>query len=63
MYLGMLLVLLGWSVYLARPWALAVLTAFVVYMTRFQIRPEERALERIFGGEFEAYRRTVRRWL
>ena len=63
MYLGMLLVLIGWTVFLARPWALAVLPAFVAYMNRFQIGPEERALEGIFGGEFAAYRRAVRRWL
>ena len=63
MYLGMLLVLIGWAVYLARPWALLVLPAFVVYMNRFQIGPEERALEAIFGAEFDAYRNRVRRWL
>jgi protein-S-isoprenylcysteine O-methyltransferase Ste14 len=63
MYLGMLLVLIGWAVYLARPWALLVLPAFLLYMNRFQIGPEERVLERIFGAEFEAYRRRVRRWL
>ena len=63
MYLGMLLVLIGWAVYLARPWALLVLPVFVAYMNRFQIEPEERVLERIFGAEFEAYRRRVRRWL
>jgi protein-S-isoprenylcysteine O-methyltransferase Ste14 len=63
MYLGMLLVLIGWAAYLARPWALAVLPAFVIYMNRFQIGPEERVLAGIFGAEFEAYRRSVRRWL
>lgn len=63
MYLGMLLVLIGWGAFLARPWALAVLPTFVLYMSRFQIIPEERALQGIFGAEFEAYRRTVRRWL
>ena len=63
MYLGMLLVLIGCAVYLARPWALLVLPLFVLYMNRFQIEPEERVLERIFGAEFEAYRRRVRRWL
>ena len=47
----------------ARPWALLVLPAFVVYMNRFQIGPEERALEAIFGAEFDAYRNRVRRWL
>lgn len=63
MYLGMLLVLIGWAAYLARPWALAVLPVFVIYMNRFQIGPEERVLEGIFGAEFDAYRSRVRRWM
>lgn len=63
MYLGMLLVLIGWAAYLARPWALMVLPVLVIYMNRFQIGPEERVLVGIFGAEFEAYRRRVRRWL
>jgi protein-S-isoprenylcysteine O-methyltransferase Ste14 len=32
-------------------------------MNRFQIRPEERALEAAFGQAFLDYRRQVRRWL
>ncbi|HOL37545.1 MAG TPA: isoprenylcysteine carboxylmethyltransferase family protein, partial [Rubrivivax sp.] len=37
--------------------------AFGAYITRFQIRAEERALERVFGDEYRAYCRRVRRWL
>ena len=40
-----------------------VLLAFVLYMNRFQITPEEQALERLFGAQFTEYRRRVRRWL
>jgi protein-S-isoprenylcysteine O-methyltransferase Ste14 len=32
-------------------------------MNRFQIVPEERAMERLFGDEFAAYRSRVRRWI
>jgi protein-S-isoprenylcysteine O-methyltransferase Ste14 len=39
-----------------------VLPFFVAYLTAFQIRPEERALERLFP-EYADYRRAVRRWL
>jgi len=63
MYLGMLLVLIGWAAYLARPWALVVLPVFVIYMNRFQIGPEERVLAGIFGAEFDLYRNRVRRWI
>ncbi len=63
MYLGLLLVLAGWSVFLANWVAALLLPAFVVYMNRFQIRPEERALSEKFGSQFIAYASSVRRWL
>lgn len=63
MYLGMLLTLLGWGVWLAHVPALAVAAAFVPLMNRLQIGPEERTLAVIFGPEFITYQSTVRRWL
>jgi protein-S-isoprenylcysteine O-methyltransferase Ste14 len=63
MYLGMLLVLAGWAVWLASLAAVAVLPVFVLYLNRLQIEPEERALASRFGADFEEYRRSVRRWL
>ena len=63
MYLGMLLVLAAWAVWLASPAAFAVLPVFLLYLNRFQIEPEERILAGLFAGEFDAYRRSVRRWL
>jgi protein-S-isoprenylcysteine O-methyltransferase Ste14 len=63
MYLGMLLVLAAWAAWLANPAALVVLPAFLLYLNRFQIEPEERILARLFAGEFDAYCRSVRRWL
>lgn len=63
MYLGLALVLLGWGIFLSNPASLAVLFAFVGYMNRFQIVPEERALQASFGEAFTAYRARVRRWL
>lgn len=63
MYLGMLLMLAAWAAWLANPAASAVLPAFLLYLNRFQIEPEERILARLFAGEFDAYRRSVRRWL
>ncbi|WP_367302116.1 methyltransferase family protein, partial [Vibrio parahaemolyticus] len=32
-------------------------------MNRFQIKPEERVLERLFGEEYVDYKNHVRRWL
>jgi protein-S-isoprenylcysteine O-methyltransferase Ste14 len=63
MYLGMLLVLAAWATWLANPAAFAGLPACLLYLNRFQIEPEERILAGLFAGEFDAYRRSVRRWL
>ena len=63
MYLGFLLVLLGWATFLSNITALALLPVFVVYMNRFQIGPEERALGSLFAQEYKAYHARVRRWI
>jgi protein-S-isoprenylcysteine O-methyltransferase Ste14 len=43
MYLGLLLILVGWGLYVASALAFFFLPAFILYMNRFQIEPEERA--------------------
>ena len=63
MYLSMVLALLGWAAWHGRPWLVLGPVAFVLYVTRFQIRPEERALAEKFGAEYESYRRRTRRWI
>lgn len=62
-YLAMLLILIAWGVWLGNPTALLLSAGFVGYMNRFQIAPEERALQDNFGDEFLRYRQQVRRWL
>ena len=62
-YLGLLLFLTGWAIVLSNILAVALLPAFVGYMTRFQISPEERALLSRFGSDFVEYKNAVRRWL
>jgi len=63
MYLGLSLVLLAWTVFLSSAWALLGGAAFVLYINRLQIAPEERALSQLFGSEYTAYQAKVRRWL
>ncbi|OWJ91537.1 protein-S-isoprenylcysteine methyltransferase [Pseudomonas sp. A46] len=63
MYLGFALILAAWALALASPLALLGVLIFVLYMNRFQIAPEERALEALFGEAFDRYRARVRRWL
>lgn len=63
MYVGITLVLLAWAVFLSSIWTLLGLLAFILYITRFQIIPEERVLAGIFGTAYSAYQARVRRWL
>jgi protein-S-isoprenylcysteine O-methyltransferase Ste14 len=61
-YLGLVLLLIGWGIWLrsASPWLIPPL--FVLIITRVQIIPEERALEYLFGLQYIKYRRSVARW-
>lgn len=63
MYVGLVAILLAWAVYLAHGAALALVPVFVVYMSRFQIQPEERVMREKFGADYESYTQAVRRWL
>lgn len=63
MYVGFLLALTAWAVFLANPAALLGPVCFVPYMNRFQIEPEERALTTLFGAAYSDYLGKVRRWL
>ena len=63
MYLGFLLLLLAEMIWLANPVAFLVVPAFVLYLNRFQIGPEETALRSRFGAEFHSYAAHVRRWI
>jgi protein-S-isoprenylcysteine O-methyltransferase Ste14 len=63
MYVGLVTLLLSWAAYLASPWTLLGPILFAVYINRFQIIPEERALLAKFGKEYAGYQNKVRRWI
>jgi protein-S-isoprenylcysteine O-methyltransferase Ste14 len=63
MYLGFLVALLGWAAYLENVLAALPLPVFVLYMNRYQIVPEERALLACFGETYSVYAARVRRWI
>lgn len=63
MYLGFLLLLVGWFFYLDNWAGIILLPLFVIYLTRYQIKPEERALLEHFGEPFQDYLNNVRRWI
>jgi protein-S-isoprenylcysteine O-methyltransferase Ste14 len=63
MYLGLVLLLIGWALWLGTvsPWLVVPLFVVVLYIA--QVVPEEQALEALFGATYLAYRRRVRRWI
>jgi len=63
MYLGLVLTLLGWAFYLSHFLPFVLVPVFMLYMTRFQIQPEERIMERKFGKAYQSYLSRVRRWI
>jgi protein-S-isoprenylcysteine O-methyltransferase Ste14 len=63
MYLGGLIMLLGWAVFLLNVLAFLFLPVYVLYINGFQIAPEERVLTSLFGETYVAYQARVRRWL
>lgn len=62
MYLALLMVLLGFGLYLGNAFNTLVAAGFVAYMNRFQIIPEERILLAKFGNKFKSYQIATRRW-
>jgi protein-S-isoprenylcysteine O-methyltransferase Ste14 len=63
MYLGMLVVLMAWMASLSNVGTIVGPVLFALYITRWQIVPEERVLAEKFGAEYEVYCKAVRRWL
>jgi protein-S-isoprenylcysteine O-methyltransferase Ste14 len=63
MYLGGVIMLLGWAIFLSNAPAFVFLPLYILYINRFQIAPEERVLTSLFGETYAAYQVRTRRWL
>ncbi|MDE1463411.1 methyltransferase family protein [Spartinivicinus poritis] len=63
MYVGFAMLLVGWSVLLSNVYSLLLVFGFICYLNRYQIKPEEQALENLFGEKYLAYKKRVSRWL
>lgn len=63
MYVGMAFILLAWSIYLGTALSLSGVVGFILFINKFQIAPEEKAMLALFGEEFVRYSQRVRRWL
>ena len=63
MYLGMQFILIATIFKFGNYYGFIALPLFILYITQFQIKPEERIIEKIFGEEYCQYKKKVRRWL
>jgi len=63
MYVGFVFILISLATYLGHTFLSLFIFGFIAYMNVFQIKPEERALEEIFGQAYLDYLKQVRRWL
>ena len=63
MYLGLVIVLLGFAVLLGHVWLVIGPALFGLFILRFQIMPEERVMREKFGADYDAYCARVRRWI
>lgn len=63
MYLGLLLALTGWCLWLGNIVAAPFLIFYVLYINWSQIIPEENILRDKFGEDYKVYCKRVQRWL
>ncbi|MGB0906084.1 MAG: methyltransferase family protein [Maricaulaceae bacterium] len=63
MYLGLLLVVIGFAIFLQNLSSILGVVLFIFSMTQFQIKPEERVMSDKFGQNYKDYKARVRRWL
>lgn len=62
-YLGMVLLCLGFALIAGSPWLLLLTVGFAVVLRKGVIDAEEIYLERKFGAEYSSYKARVRRWI
>jgi len=62
-YIVDVLLLVAWAVWLGNWLNLIWPVVFILYVTRFQIKPEERVLLEKFGTTYEQYKQKTRRWV
>ena len=63
MYLGMLFVLVGLTFKFNLIGGFIFTLLFMLFITVFQIKPEEQIMSKLFGNEFNEYKKKVRMWL
>ena len=63
MYLAMLLILIALALYTGAVASIFLLPGFIIYISVFQIVPEEQAMQELFSQAYADYCKQVRRWI
>ena len=63
MYLGLFFFTSSTVLFFGSWFGILILMFFVWFITKFQIIPEEEAMEKLFGNKYDEYRQNVRRWI
>jgi protein-S-isoprenylcysteine O-methyltransferase Ste14 len=63
MYIGVILVILGWAGIFAHGWLVLYALSVGILVHLFVVAYEEPRLKELFGEEYETYRAAVGRWV
>lgn len=63
MYLSLVFFYCGLAVFFGNWWTFAMIPLLILVIQVYVIGKEEQYLEREFGGQYDAYRQKVRRWI
>ncbi|OGS38947.1 MAG: hypothetical protein A2551_02370 [Elusimicrobia bacterium RIFOXYD2_FULL_34_30] len=63
MYVGSLLIGIGFGLFIANFYILFIMILFFIIIYNLKINSEEKKLESIFGEQYTEYKKIVKRWL
>lgn len=62
MYISLVMLLLALGFYFQNYSSFCIVPLFIGYITRFQIIPEEKMLDKLFPNDYQTYCQKVNRW-
>ena len=63
MYLGMLFILISLAISYNIIGGIIAISIFIFFITKFQIKPEEVQMEKLFGEKYAQYKKRTRMWI
>ena len=63
MYLGMLFILISLAIRYNIIGGIIAISIFIFFITKFQIKPEEVQMKKLFGEKYAQYKKRTRMWI